>query len=212
MTATIIKDTETTLLFDLLGLQSEGLRIGVTSAGRGEGRTSLAASMAEKLTQEMGRATMLIELDFENPTLGQRYQIASGMGLAEALQGRVTLTQVLHQPMPGLWFLPAGADLKQSVRYTSSLIRDSMPWQEINRMLGPGSVVVFDLPPLVDSALGAQLAKLATHLVMVVEANHTTQDAVNKAVARLEESSQREKLVRSVLTKVKRATPARFSK
>src|SRR5215469_3082396 len=45
--------------------------LGVTSALRGEGRTSVALAMAAVQRQDFGRRVALVEMDCENPTLAR---------------------------------------------------------------------------------------------------------------------------------------------
>lgn len=209
---TSILNDKAALAFDLAGLGSADLRIGITSALRGEGRTSLACGLAETISQEMGQPVVLVELDFEHPNLAQRYDLKGIAGIAEVLQGKAPLSEVLHEPLPNLVVLHAGAHLQQSLKLTNLLMRDGLPWKDIGKLLKPGFITILDLPPLVDTLVGAQLAKLATHLVMTTRGNTTPAEAVKAALDKLSENGQRDKLVRGVLTATHRATPKRFGK
>src|SRR4029077_20571638 len=70
--------------------------LGVTSAIRGEGRTTVAIAMAMIQRKDYGRRTLLLEMDFDNPTLAGQLGVERWPGLAELVRGEATLQDVLH--------------------------------------------------------------------------------------------------------------------
>lgn len=59
----------------------------VVSVGAQDGRTSLAAELAEAFAA-MGERTLLIDADFRAPSLHRRYSLPNSGGLADLLDGR----------------------------------------------------------------------------------------------------------------------------
>lgn len=83
--------------------------LAITSPGRGDGRSYLAANLAVVFSQ-LGLRTLLIDADLRNPRQHRIFNIPSRLGLAAALAGRVDANAVV--PVPGcakLSLLPAGA-------------------------------------------------------------------------------------------------------
>jgi len=59
----------------------------VISVGAKDGRTSLAAELAETFAA-MGERTLLIDADFRSPSLHEKYSLKNSGGLADLLDGR----------------------------------------------------------------------------------------------------------------------------
>jgi Mrp family chromosome partitioning ATPase len=59
----------------------------VISVGSHDGRTSLAAALAESFAA-MGERTLLIDADFRSPSLHEKYSLKNRGGLADLLDGR----------------------------------------------------------------------------------------------------------------------------
>jgi Mrp family chromosome partitioning ATPase len=59
----------------------------VISVGTQDGRTSLAAALAEMFAA-MGERTLLIDADFRSPSLHEKYSLKNSGGLADLLDGR----------------------------------------------------------------------------------------------------------------------------
>ena len=59
----------------------------IVSVGAQDGRTSLAAELAEAFAA-MGERTLLIDADFRSPSLHRRYALPNSGGLADLLDGR----------------------------------------------------------------------------------------------------------------------------
>ena len=68
--------------------------VAVTSAGRGEGRTTTAANLALIAAQE-GAPVVLVEADLRRPSLASLFGLAPRAGLAEVLDGTAELSQAV---------------------------------------------------------------------------------------------------------------------
>jgi capsular exopolysaccharide synthesis family protein len=80
----------------------------VTSALKGEGKTSLAGLLAASLARA-GRKTLLLDCDLRNPTVHQLFFQPIGPGFGELLGGEVQITSVIHRTsLRRLWLIPAG--------------------------------------------------------------------------------------------------------
>lgn len=82
------------------------LALGITSAGKGEGKTLVASNMAVSLARAYRQRTVLVDLNFKNPTLHKVFGARIKPGMVEAMQHNklcVNPTQVQN-----LYLLTAG--------------------------------------------------------------------------------------------------------
>ena len=89
--------------------RSDSLRvIMVTSAGSGEGKTSLSTHLAASLAQTNLR-TLLIDGDLRNPIMHQVFGLELVPGFCELLRAETTGEAVIRTTsVDGLWLIPAG--------------------------------------------------------------------------------------------------------
>ncbi len=80
----------------------------ITSAVKGEGKTSLACHLATSLARA-GRRTLLLDCDLRSPATHRLFDLPSKPGLSEVLRDEVAAADVI-QPTPvyGLHLIPAG--------------------------------------------------------------------------------------------------------
>lgn len=176
--------------------------LGVTSAGQTEGKTLTAINLAISLAKEYGQTALLVDADIRHPGVRSRLGLPGGGGLSDHLLEDVPLQQLLINPgIPGFVVLPGGAPQSNSTeilgwRKTGQLV------QELKRRY-PSRIVIFDLPPLLDSADVLAFAPNIDAILLVVEEGVTTRDDAARA-AELVKPGQ---LLGTVLNKVD--TPAR---
>jgi non-specific protein-tyrosine kinase len=154
--------------------------LGVTSALRGEGRTTIALAVALALA-EYGLDTVLVELDMAHPQLAQRIGVAKYPGMAEIAGGAASLSDSLQPIHPSLSFVPAG-QVHGSIPHALSRIGRNDVLVDLTNQ---GRVVVADMPPLLGSSMGRQAAGLMSDLVLVVRAGVAPARGIREAVAGL---------------------------
>src|SRR2546423_14747642 len=84
--------------------------IAVSSAIAGEGRTTVALGLASAIAQDFPeRRVLLVETDFQHPTLARDFDVASSPGLIECLlEGQSVQVAYRATYIDNLDFLPAG--------------------------------------------------------------------------------------------------------
>lgn len=154
--------------------------LAVTSARRGEGRSTVALGVALVSRTDYARPTVLLELDLEAPSLAERLGLPSGPGLAEVLRGEVTLEDavVWHDPFFGV--LVAG-DFSGGIDLTSAFLRSSV----LTALRTEGCVTVADLPPLPPQGRADRMAEHFDDVLLVVQAGATELSVVRDAVSSL---------------------------
>src|SRR5207245_3444211 len=83
--------------------------VAVTSAVKGEGKTTTVVNLAYTFARDLGKRTLMVECDFKCPTLHRYTQIPSEPGLADLLNEKVPLEACLHS-FGGVpcWVMPIG--------------------------------------------------------------------------------------------------------
>ncbi|MDB5729920.1 MAG: tyrosine-protein kinase family protein [Noviherbaspirillum sp.] len=160
----------------------------VTSSLPGEGKTFCATNLAMSIATEVDRTVLLIDADVARPS------VLSGLGLKPAHAGLMDLLLerdvhvadvMLRTNIDGLSILPAGT----SHRHATELLAS----QAMSRLLDEiatryaDRIVIFDSPPLLLTSEARVLASQMGQIVMVVEAERTTQNAVKNALLQLED-------------------------
>jgi capsular exopolysaccharide synthesis family protein len=80
----------------------------VTSAAPGEGKTTLACSLADSLARA-GRKTLLIDCDLRTPAAHQMFELPLQPGFSEILLGEIDAADAIQAtPVPGLALVTAG--------------------------------------------------------------------------------------------------------
>jgi Mrp family chromosome partitioning ATPase len=156
-------------------------RLGVTSALRGEGRTTVALAMAAVQSREFGRRTLLVDTDLENPTLGEIFGFAREPGLAEVVTGELSLDRAVREVAEGVALLPAGIATKHRSRMVRTLLTSDL----LDELSSLYEVAVVDLPPLLGSTDGPLLAAHFQSALLVVRAQVTPLARIEEAVGML---------------------------
>jgi len=155
--------------------------LGVTSALRGEGRTSVALAMAAIQCQDFGRRVVLVEMDFENPTLATSYNLQPWPGLAELSRGDAPATLVMQRLRNGVHVVTAGASATRVPRMATGVAES----EALAALAGEVDVVIADLPPLLPGGVGFAAARMFQNLLLVVRAGVTPIARVREATADL---------------------------
>ncbi|WP_164932037.1 XrtA-associated tyrosine autokinase [Janthinobacterium sp. 17J80-10] len=155
----------------------------VTSSLPGEGKTFCAVNLAISIAMEMDHTVLLVDADVARPSVPHFLGLKNDAGLMDVLlDDKLDLADVmLRTNIDSLTFLPAG----KSHRHATELLAS----QSMSRLLDeiarryPDRIVIFDSPPVLLTTESRVLASQMGQIVMVVEAEKTTQHAV-KAVLR----------------------------
>lgn len=154
--------------------------VAITSAGRGEGRTTTAANLALTAVQE-GRSVVLVEGDLRRPTLAGLFGLAPRPGLGEVLEGAAELGQAVVRA-GGLAILCAG-----EVRDPAATLRSPRLPAVMEQLRAAHELVILDAPPALAFADGDRLAAAADAAVLVIRAGVTPRHVVRIALEALGE-------------------------
>jgi protein-tyrosine kinase len=154
--------------------------LAVTSPGRGEGKTLTAINLAVSLAMEAAQTVLLVDADLVHPAIHRVFGLDDCEGLTDYLLDDTPIQDLLIHPGIGrLVLMPGGRPIQHSVEMLTSPKMVSLVEEFRDRY--PSRVVIFDLPPLLDTADVLAFSPYTDALLMVVEEGKTGIDALEKA-------------------------------
>ena len=178
------------LLHNARDSHAAGIRHGnlivVTSALPGEGKTYCAVNLAMSIAMEMDITVLLVDADVARPSVLKVLGLGVEAGLMDILlNDELELSDViLKTNVPTLSILPAGRSNKHATELLASRAMSTL-LNEISSRYAD-RIVIFDSPPLLITTEANVLAAQMGQVVMVVEAETTTQHAVKEALRQIE--------------------------
>lgn len=163
-------------------------RLGVTSALREEGRTSIALAMAVVQREDYGRRVALVDMDLENPALARRAGLEPWPGLAELARREATIEDVLQPLSDGVLVVPSGVLAASAARTMTDIVKSDV-LSELERHV---DVVIADMPPLLGGGTGSSASRAFREILLVIRAGVTP-------VARIKEATDDLQVVPHVL-------------
>ena len=151
--------------------------LGITSALRGEGKTTVALGIATAIAADTGEPTLLLECDLETSS-DEFFGLTSGPGLSDWLEDEQALRILRMPPLANTYLIPAGGARPDAARVfyrlSQSTIVDDLQREFPN--------VIIDLPPLLSIAYSSLAAKVTERILLVARYGSTPLDDLEKAV------------------------------
>jgi Mrp family chromosome partitioning ATPase len=161
-----------------------GRAFGVTSAIRGEGKTTIALQLALHAAQSTHHRVCLVELGLTGDDLSSRLRVSSaGEGIVSVIEGSTrTLRRLKVDAYEDLVILPAGKTPDNAAR----VARSPRAGELISVIREMCDLLIVDLPAMAtENAL--PLIEHLDGVVMVVRAGATPQHTVKQALGQLKE-------------------------
>jgi len=178
----------------------------VTSAGIGEGKSTIAANLSVALAQA-GRSVVLISGDLHRPSLHTLFGIGNERGLTQVLGEFVSLEKALTDTdTEGLKLLPSGP----LTELDGSALLQSYGMRNVLERCSNADFVVIDGPPISFVADSLSLGQLVDGILLVVDAMKSTRAAVLRTQQQLGPLDAR--VLGGVVNRVRRAVPTYIGK
>lgn len=163
-----------------------GNMIMITSSLPGEGKSFCAINLAISMALEMDRTVLLIDADVAKPRVPEYLGIHADLGLLDVLQDKnLKLSDVMIKTdIAKLTILPAGRTYKRATELLASEAMTRLVEDIGNRYAD--RIIVFDSPPILATSEASVLATHMGQIVMVVEAERTSQEAVREALSHIQ--------------------------
>jgi protein-tyrosine kinase len=159
----------------------------VTSALPGEGKTYCAVNLAMSIAMEMDITVLLVDADVARPSVLKVLGLGPQPGLMDVLLNeQLGLPDViLKTNVATLSILPAGRANKHATELLASRNMSRLLTEIAERYAD--RIVIFDSPPLLITTEASVLAAHMGQVVLVVEAEKTTQHAVREALRQIDQ-------------------------
>ncbi len=157
--------------------------IGVTSALKGEGKSTTSINLSYTLAQNNKRV-LLIEGDMRIPVIAATLKLDSPVGLSHVLAGINTLQEAVHttELIQGLYVLPAG-DIPPN---PSELLSSKRMEQVLNELTTSFDFIIMDLPPVNAVSDSLATAHLLSGMIVVVRQDYCDRQSLAEAMRRME--------------------------
>ncbi len=167
----------------------------ITSSLPNEGKTVIAANLAQMATQA-GARVLLIDADLRNPSLTRALTQGKGPGLVEILSHQVSPEQVILRDQTGFAFVRAS-----KVSHNSAEILGSHTMKDfLEAFREHYDLILLDTSPVTPVVDARVLSQAVDSVVLVVEWDKTSRHAVREAIKNLRLAEDR--LAGVVLNKV----------
>jgi succinoglycan biosynthesis transport protein ExoP len=168
------------LAIDLNTTKTSNQVIGITSALPNEGKTTIAASLAQ-LVGHGGKSVIVVDCDLRNPSLSSSLAPNAADGIIEVVNGSKSIEEtVWRDATTNLVFLPAVR--RNDLLHSSELLSTDSMHKLFDRLRASYDYVIVDLPPLTPLVDVRATTQLVDHFILVVEWGQTKVDVVKHAL------------------------------
>lgn len=157
--------------------------IGLTSALRGEGKSTTAINLSYVLA-EANKKTLLIEADMRLPRIQRLLQFQETVGLSNVLAGVNKLEEAIRRGVfwDTLSILPSG-----EIPPNPSELLSSMKMKHILSTLAEDyDYIIIDLPPITAVSDGLAISTLLSGMIVVVRPDYCDRHALADAMRQME--------------------------
>ena len=161
-------------------------RILITSSTPAEGKTVVAANLAQSFIRQTNRRVLLIDSDLRASRLHLHLGAPETPGLSDYLQGECDEFQIIQMGMGGnLCLIPGGSDVSNP----SELLHSDRMKQLLDRMSVLFDWIILDSPPALAVHDASILADMCDGVLFVVRAGTTDFQLAEKASAEFREKN-----------------------
>jgi succinoglycan biosynthesis transport protein ExoP len=168
------------LAIDLNPTKTSNKIVGITSALPSEGKSTIAASLAQ-LIAHAGKRVIIVDCDLRNPSLSANLAPNATAGIIDVLSGARSLEEAIwRDPRTNLAFLPSAK--KTPLFHTSEILSSEQTGKLFDKLRASYDYVIVDLPPLAPIVDVRATTPLIDCFVLVVEWGRTRTDVVQHAL------------------------------
>jgi exopolysaccharide transport family protein len=194
------------LAIDLDPTKTSNKIVGITSALPNEGKSTIAASLAQ-LIGHAGKRVIIVDCDLRNPSLSADLAPNATVGIIDVLSGARSLEEAIwRDPKTNLAFLPAAK--RAPLFHTSEILSAEQTKKLFDKLRATYDYVIVDLPPLAPIVDVRATTSLIDCFILVVEWGRTRTDVVQHALHTA--PNVYEALIGTVLNKTDMRTMKRY--
>lgn len=157
--------------------------VAVTSSASGEGKTSVATSLAMSIADTTGAKTLIIDGDLRSPDVATMLKTPSRPGLFEYLSDKCSLDEAIHRVGDGnLYVMPAG----RATKNPHLVLKLAETKRLFDQLRDRFTSIIVDTPPILGASESLVLAKAADMAIFCSLCDVSRAKQVQLAVERLE--------------------------
>jgi len=155
--------------------------LAITSPGNGAGKSLTSINLAISLAREIDNTVLLIDANLRSPKLDKYFDFHAEYGLSDYLLDDKPLDEMLIHPegISRFVVLPAGRAIVNSSEMLSSPKMQRLVDEVKHRY--PSRIVIFDLPPLLESSDTLAFIPNADSTLVVIEEGRTKENELKQA-------------------------------
>ena len=159
--------------------------IGVTSAMRGEGKSTTAVNLSYVFA-EKGSKVLLIDADLRIPSIAKKLEIENTPGLADLLRGKgAEITDIKSYLLENWFILPSG-DIPPN---PSELLGSTRMENLLNKLRENFDYIIIDLPPVNIVSDAVSISSLISGMIVVVREDYTEKKELERCFRQLKLSN-----------------------
>jgi succinoglycan biosynthesis transport protein ExoP len=168
------------LAIDLNPTKTSNRIIGITSALPNEGKSTIAAALAQ-IIAHAGKRVIMVDCDLRNPSLSTNLAPNASAGIVDVLSGARSLEETIwRDPKTNLTLLPSAKKIR--LFHTSEILSSEQTGKLFDKLRGSYDYVIVDLPPLAPIVDVRTTTSLIDCFILVVEWGRTKTDIVEHAL------------------------------
>lgn len=157
----------------------------VTSAGPGEGKSTITANLGVVMAQA-GKNVLLVDTDWRNPALHKFFNMDNNWGLTNLLVDNLDVSNIVRSTkINGLWLVPSGP-----IPTNPSELLGSKPMKDfLKKASAQYDTVLLDVPPVIPVTDAVVLASLVDGVLLVIKSDFIAVEKIKAAKSQLEMAS-----------------------
>ena len=157
--------------------------LGFTSSIEGEGKSFLALTTARVLAHDSSNPVVLVDCNWEHPSLNETFDIPTTPGLAEWLRGDCDEEDVRYQVGHNLTVIPAGNGSQDAVKLLKQVQNHGL----LKLFRRTDELFIVDLPPILTTGYGKLAAGVLESIVVVARAQTVPDSMVAETCKQLKD-------------------------
>jgi polysaccharide biosynthesis transport protein len=170
----------------LLNTDARPMVVAVTSAIKGEGKTTTVVNLGYTLARDFGKRVLLLDCDFVFPELKHFSETPTKYGLVDCFRGDIPVEEAMTSfPDIPCWIMPAG----ECGPGSTELLKTGPLDRVLSQLREKFDYILLNAPPILPVATMNVLERHSDLLLLVVRANLTSQQVVKRALGSLRASN-----------------------